>query len=64
MWSTAFTVCKFYKTQTSTYNACKMIFKLAEKMHTNLMRVTSSGEKMDMSTWSKEFNSFLIYLYL
>lgn len=32
MRSTGFTVCKFYKTQTSTYCACKMIFKLACKM--------------------------------
>lgn len=31
MQSTAFTVCKFYKTQTSTYCACKMIFKLAQE---------------------------------
>lgn len=44
MWSTAFTVCKFYKTQTSSYNAYKMIFKLAEKMHINLMSDILWGE--------------------
>lgn len=55
------------KTQTSAYYACKMTFKLAERMYTNLMRMIASREKMQKEQHEervkRDLNLFLIYLY-